>query len=811
MKKILSLALAFTVSSLGLLSLLAQPVRAQQVASASKSISEMKEEYERFLAVERDPSTPAEVKEVNHQLLEARRTQLRTAIETRLGALKKYQSSMGGTLSSEESLVIGNSIQALERDLSGLTAVTKAPAAAATSPRARLIGATRAPRPSGEQPTQSAQSAQPARTSYTEETAATTAPKFDTGASAPKEDRALAITSPDRDKTVHVGEVELEIGVYDDNIDDIMVAVYTPASPKPVSARILSLKRSDKGTKSVVVALSKGDNRVEVTDLKRNEIKAERNITFAPPDAPAIGGSPSGDNAASLFSSRRSDAAIEPTTLRAEAGPPTTICGQLTPASLNQTIGLIKSSDDLSDLAARFTSSKESDLRLVHSTINGDDCLEITVIPDTTFKIIEGMQKEAVVSLLKDARKKLKDIELPNEFKTLSQATLQKQILLLNQYFGNVAVHITKEDGSLVAVGFTNRDGNYLINFTPPDANATYFVSTEADNYRTKRKIVPKGDAQRVNLTVDDQPVSLLARAIVGYEQSGVSSATREQNYFFDLFLRKTMPFHQKIHPDFGERFSTWGDIRFDSVPQAGDSALGTFISQFSQQAANVKVKDVARVFDFLAGIEIRLSGNNALLPSFDRDTKQKFTLSLIAAGGTVTPLNSQETIATFRVFPDAPGLPPEARGKEFVSFIAADRDRFFRQYFVGLRLQTFFFNRYNIPIQRFPAQLDFTVGQSEFITGGSLHGPVIRIEGYYPLPYNDLKWINLFGTAQLRPGRANATLPLVLQAAPAGTIVPASNVALILAPQPNRDYYRAGFGIDFISFVDFLMKMGNK
>jgi hypothetical protein len=28
------------------------------------------------------------------------------------------------------------------------------------------------------------------------------------------------------------------------------------------------------------------------------------------------------------------------------------------------------------------------------------------------------------------------------------------------------------------------------------------------------------------------------------------------------------------------------------------------------------------------------------------------------------------------------------------------------------------------------------------------------------------------------------------------------ANVALIALPQPNRDYYRVGFGLDFISFV---------
>jgi hypothetical protein len=140
MKKILSLALAITVSSLALISLPARSVRAQEVASAGKSIGEIKEEYERLLRVERDPSTPEEVKELNRKFLEERRTQLRAALEKRLGALRNYQSSMNGTLSADEGLVVSNSIQALEKELSALAGEQKSQATAASTQRARLVG-----------------------------------------------------------------------------------------------------------------------------------------------------------------------------------------------------------------------------------------------------------------------------------------------------------------------------------------------------------------------------------------------------------------------------------------------------------------------------------------------------------------------------------------------------------------------------------------------------------------------------------------------------------------------------------------------
>ena len=188
----------------------------------------------------------------------------------------------------------------------------------------------------------------------------------------------------------------------------------------------------------------------------------------------------------------------------------------------------------------------------------------------------------------------------------------------------------------------------------------------------------------------------------------------------------------------------------------------------------------------------------------FGGQTATKLTLSFIAGGGATTPFNPRETLEVFKAFPGAPGLPSLPTGTEFVAFVSPDRDRFFRQFYGGLRLQTHYFDYRNpgIPLNRYPAQLDITYGQNEAITGGRLRGGVIRIEGFYPLPYDEMKFINLFGMALIRPIRTNITDPLILQPAPSGTIVPANNVLLITVPQMNRDYYRLGVGIDFISFV---------
>ncbi|MBC7931323.1 MAG: hypothetical protein H7Z38_12245 [Rubrivivax sp.] len=878
MKMFLSLALAFTVSSLGLISLSAQSVRAQQVASAGKSISEIKEEYERLLAVDRDPSTPTEVRELNQQFLEKRRTQLRTAIEGRLGALRKYQGSMGASLSGEESLVVGNSIQALEKDLSALAGDRKTTAAPLSPPRARLVGVNVASGLASEQ-SRNVQSGQTVQVSNASEASAGAESGTGADTRAPGRVSAISITSPDSDKTVHVGEIEIEVSVGDEDVDDIMVAIYTQSSgQKPATARTLELKRSNRGKKSFPIALEAGANRIEVSDLKRGGVLATRTLTYTPTrdmlNSTAQAANDSAPETENLVIKK----------LEAVTANQATICGQLQLASLNRTFALIRSTPELGDLAARFRAPKLDPRRQYQGQRElASDYLGMSQISDncesqTNLVKRDGLQRSAAIDLLRavllrlnsDLKPKDTDINdialrkersyllettttdsdvqeeaaktrgsnVPREekrtdgkirtqdlrlapssaFSSLSADTIRKQIVLLEQYLGNVEVRLMDGD-TVVARTLSDRDGNFAFTPTPPadGTSKDYVISTEGDeNYTTRKVRVAKGDKVRINLDIEDRPVSLLARTIVGYDQAGAAAAKREQSFFLDFFVSKSFPFRQKINPDFGERWRLWGDFRINSVPQPGNTALGTFVSDFSQQAANVQVKDVARVFEFLGGVEVRLTGNNALLPSFDRQTKQKFSLSFIAAYGGVTPLDPLESApAVFRVFDDAPGLPPEARGKEFVAFIPSDRDRFFRQYYAGLRVQTFFFNKYNVPMQRFPAQFDVIIGQNEFVTGGRLHGPVVRMEGFFPLPYEKAKFINLFATATMIPGRSNINTPLILQPAPAGTIVPASNVVLIGVPQPNRDYYRIGIGIDAIPFFQKLLQVpgggGNK
>lgn len=281
MKRLLSLTLSFALGCSGLVVLSAAPVRAQEVASVGH-LDTLRRQYEQMLAVERNAATPPEVRELNRTFLEERRAQLAAALRNRIGALGKYRAAVLTTLSDAEKRVIDDSVTRLSGELRALLPEAVPPAAPAARRSRRPARAAAQPAPVAQAPF-AASAPSSAESASAEPAESEPAPSTSARSAAP-----IEIVSPARDRVVRTAEVELEVGVNDDGIDDLMVAVYTPASEKPKTARVLGVKRSDRGSKSVVVALSKGDNRVEVSDLKRGEVKAERNITYTPPEAPAL-------------------------------------------------------------------------------------------------------------------------------------------------------------------------------------------------------------------------------------------------------------------------------------------------------------------------------------------------------------------------------------------------------------------------------------------------------------------------------------------------------------------------------------------
>lgn len=245
-------------------------------------------------------------------------------------------------------------------------------------------------------------------------------------------------------------------------------------------------------------------------------------------------------------------------------------------------------------------------------------------------------------------------------------------------------------------------------------------------------------------------------------------------------------------------RVSVWGNVRITSVPQQVSNPLVTFAGNFLNPISSGQVNELVQGVEFQAGLEVPIRFSMPF-PSISPGVVQRATVSLIASAGASDPFRRRDTSQVFRVNDEARRIFDIPQGREFIAFVSTDRDRFFRQYYGGLRFRGYFFSENNSDLlQHFPSIFDVTVGQNETVTGGRLRGAVLRADGSFPIPFSSASYITVFGTAMLKmTRRVRETNPLIL-AAPNGFVaVPGDNVFIQPTPTADRDYYRVGIGIN--------------
>ncbi len=349
---------------------------------------------------------------------------------------------------------------------------------------------------------------------------------------------------------------------------------------------------------------------------------------------------------------------------------------------------------------------------------------------------------------------------------------------------------------------------------------------------RTVKNLTPSSSGtptlvQDLRLSERRASIGEFARTIVGFEQSGASSAPSVQKYFTDFWVSIPFPllahrretFKSRIEDfNFGMPFRLWGDFRITSVPQQVSSSIGEFAVTFTDQIGAVKVNQVAQATEFMIGGEYRLMHwgvTSSRLLSFDQSSRERFALYATTGFGRITPLNPRDSLEVFKN--PTPGTEPDfdnqiARqnltsqiaGKQFLAFIPDDRYKFYKEYYTGFRIKTFYYDRdTDEPLRRFPATLEASFGQNETVTGGRLHRVVARLEGFYPLPYDAVHFMYLFGTADLIMGGQKGGRAILLDPATNAPAIPDPSVFIIHAPQLDRDHYRLGVGIDFLQLVD--------
>jgi hypothetical protein len=83
------------------------------------SVAQLKEQILKMESIDLDSNTPSELKSINREFLNKRREQLRSLLTRTIAALRKYQSSIGPSLTADEHKALENSIALLETDLKG--------------------------------------------------------------------------------------------------------------------------------------------------------------------------------------------------------------------------------------------------------------------------------------------------------------------------------------------------------------------------------------------------------------------------------------------------------------------------------------------------------------------------------------------------------------------------------------------------------------------------------------------------------------------------------------------------------------------
>lgn len=378
-----------------------------------------------------------------------------------------------------------------------------------------------------------------------------------------------------------------------------------------------------------------------------------------------------------------------------------------------------------------------------------------------------------------------------------------------------VVVQVDSPAGSalIVRATVTNNGNQVDVAEFVIEANKTVGKTTvqlgPGDNVITV--VAPSTPALTATVTVSggDDRKTPFTRAIFGIEQAAAASAKPEQKLFLEFNL--TAPLFKNGKTALDAPVWLWLNPRITSLPQQISSTVAEFATaaSFTAPFETGKVNDIAQGFEFLGGVEVKLPGGlTGPIPSgFGGETKARFGISLVFAAGMSTPFGSQQVAPQFfKVNPTVKERFHVPEGKEFIAFVSADRNRFFRQYYGGLRLKTYYVRKHTNELDNvFPGIIDLTFGQNESITGGGLYGGIARLDGIYPLPFIRGKYkgsLYVFGSALMKLSKPKIPPTVILQPPDTPPDINSDKVLIQQVPMQDADHYRLGVGVDLIRLL---------
>ncbi len=362
---------------------------------------------------------------------------------------------------------------------------------------------------------------------------------------------------------------------------------------------------------------------------------------------------------------------------------------------------------------------------------------------------------------------------------------------------------------SLEALGFS-RNERIVVTPVSPDLAETPITVNLKDGVG-KFQVSPRYLSAKQASNQKYESPGVFNRAIIGFEQTGASSTPSSTNFFLNLYSVRAL---EKTHS-----FFLWGDLRLTTLPsQQRQGVVKDSFSSFSSTLLGTNVNEAVNSASFLIGAQYRI-------PKVVRVGNIHFYTSLVAGFGGTTPINPptsviegfdiskkeiRQRLVNYANQPNSAfklpaGFTADTPDFDKLAFVPQERNRFFRQYFGGVRFETFYLDNKTLP-----AIIDIGFGQNEGITGGRLKGGVMRFDAFFPLgiparigAFSFDGAIYIYGTALMRTTKSVASgNSLILPRFDGSISVGDPKLLLISLPQQDRDFYRIGAGVDLIQLI---------
>lgn len=329
-----------------------------------------------------------------------------------------------------------------------------------------------------------------------------------------------------------------------------------------------------------------------------------------------------------------------------------------------------------------------------------------------------------------------------------------------------------------------------------------------------------KPTAYKVLLKVTD-PVELnfsateTLRMLVGYEMLQARDSSPHTNWFMDVYVSQPFPVFNK----YSDRLKmnpcrVWLNVRFTSIPVNDEQKLGAVSADYFSAVKDLSLTQMAQAGEFSGGLDY----------TFGRVESKKLvhTLGFVAGGGVYTSfqkvddniriyeMNSvvKEKYMTdkeseYKIYNNE-DLTDNDFNKKYVAYENPQTNRFYRQYYAGLRFKRYIKKKDNADLV-FPGTVDLTFGFKSNMRsdqGEVKERSFIRLDCFLPFKLSKNLPVYLFCTVVAYTNKAESEYPLRLKDVSDEITLPSDEVLILQLKEAHpfrttHDYFRIGVGFD--------------